>query len=343
MGDCRSYSHGVEQSDEQQPPLPEVLVIHRPAIFAFHEKKFEKKFHLLKAWESPLPMEEFLRNRARSVKAVLCSFKTRITADVLHMLPSVELIACESTGVENIDLVECRKRGITVTNAASAFVEDVADMAIGLLLSVLMKIPAADRDVRFKLWPKNMTFPVGHFKLREKQVGVVGLGNIGLQVAKRLEAFGCSISYTSRKEKLSSYKYYPNIQELALHCNILIVCCSLTEQTHHIINRNVMEALGEDGIVINIGRGPLIDEKELVKCLVEGKIGGAGLDVFEEEPCVPKELFELDNVVLTPHRAGFTEQAFFDDFQLLVGNIESVFSTTKSLISPLPNPTLLPW
>ncbi|MCD9643087.1 hypothetical protein HAX54_030209 [Datura stramonium] len=320
MGDCRSYS------DEQS--LPEVLVLHRPAIFSFHEKKFEKKFNLLKAWESPLPMEEFLRNHARSVKAVLCSFRTRINSDVLNLLPSVELIACESTGVENIDLVECRKRGITVTNAASAFVEDVADMAIGLLLAVLMKIPAADRDVRFKLWPKDMTFPLGHFKLREKQVGIVGLGNIGLQVAKRLEAFGCSISYTSRKQKLSSYKYYHNTQELALDCKILIVCCALTDQTRHIINRSVLEELGRDGIIINIGRGPLIDEKELVKCLVEGKIGGAGLDVFEEEPYVPKELFEFDNVVLTPHRAGFTEQAFFHDFQLLVGNIESVFSNT---------------
>ncbi|XP_060188481.1 glyoxylate/hydroxypyruvate reductase HPR3-like [Lycium barbarum] len=338
MDDRMSYSHGVEQSNEQHfLEQPKVLVLDCPAIFSFHEKKFEKKFHLLKAWESPLPMEEFLKNHARSVKVILSSFKTRITADILNLLPWVELIACESTGVENIDLVECRKRGITVTNAASAFVEDVADMAIGLLLAVLMKIPAADRDVRFKLWPQNMTFPVGHFKLREKQVGIVGLGNIGLQVAKRLEAFGCSISYTSRKEKhnLSSYKYYPKTQELAINCKILIVCCALTDQTHHIINRNVMEALGKDGIVINVGRGPLIDEKELVKFLVEGKIGGAGLDVFEKEPYVPNELVELDNVVLTPHRAGFTEQAFFDDFQLLVGNIESVFSTTNPLMSPV--------
>ncbi|CAK9134490.1 unnamed protein product [Ilex paraguariensis] len=139
------------------------------------------------------------------------------------------------------------------------------------------------------------------------------LGSIGSKVAKRLKGFGGFISYNSRTKKPSvSYTFYPNVFELASHCNTLIICCSLIEDTYHMINNYVMKALGKDGIIINIGRGAIIDEKELVRCLVEGKIFGVGLDVFENEPNVPKELFALDHVVMLPHRAAFTEESFYD-------------------------------
>lgn len=168
-------------------------------------------------------------------------------------------------------------------------------------------------------------------------MGIVGLGSIGLEVAKRLEAFGCSISYNSRKKKPDvSYPFYSDVRELAADCDILVVCCALTEETHHLINKEVLKALGKEGVIVNIARGAIIDEKELVQCLVQGEVGGAGLDVFEHEPDVPSELFELDNVVMTPHNAVFTYETFQDQRKVAVGNLEAFFSN-KPLLTAVKN------
>lgn len=161
----------------------------------------------------------------------------------------------------------------------------------------------------------------------------MGLGSIGLEVAKRLEAFGCAISYYSRNKKpFVSYASYPNIYELAANSDVLVICCALTEQTLHMINRQVMLALGKDGVIVNIARGAVIDEEELVSCLKRGEIAGAGLDVFEHEPCVPNELYELDNVVLSPHAAVSTQESFRELYELMSGNLEAFFSN-KPLLS----------
>ncbi|OMP00554.1 D-isomer specific 2-hydroxyacid dehydrogenase, NAD-binding protein [Corchorus olitorius] len=168
-----------------------------------------------------------------------------------------------------------------------------------------------------------------------KRVGIVGLGSIGTEVAKRLEAFGCTISYNSRKKKpCVSYTFYPHVVELAANCDVLIICCALTDETYHLIDNKVLTALGENGVIVNIARGPIIDEKELVRCLVQGEIGGAGLDVFEHEPDVPTELFGLDNVVMSPHNAVFTNETFEDRRKLVVGNLEAFFSN-EPLLTPV--------
>ena len=166
-----------------------------------------------------------------------------------------------------------------------------------------------------------------------KQIGIVGLGNIGLRVTQRLEAFGCIIAYNSRKVKPNvSYPYFGNILQLAKWSDILILCCSSTTETFHIVDKNVMTALGKDGIIINVGRGALIDEKELVQFLLSGEIGGAGLDVFENEPNVPQELFGLDNVVLSPHGAVLTPESFGAVFEMVMKNMDAFFSN-KPLLS----------
>ncbi|XP_020256659.1 glyoxylate/hydroxypyruvate reductase HPR3-like isoform X2 [Asparagus officinalis] len=171
--------------------------------------------------------------------------------------------------------------------------------------------------------------------LSGKRVGIVGLGKIGSEIAKRLEAFSCKVSYTSRQRKPSiSYPYYPKILDLASNSDVLVVCCALTSETHHIINREVMLALGNNGYVINVGRGALIDEKELVQCLMWGEVGGAGLDVFEDEPDVPEELFKMDNVVLSPHKAVFTEEATEGVGQLVARNLDAHFAN-EPLLTPV--------
>lgn len=163
----------------------------------------------------------------------------------------------------------------------------------------------------------------------------MGLGNIGTKLARRLEAFGCKVSYNSRTEKPKApYEFYPSALDLASYSDILIICCSLTEKTRHIINDDVLNALGKNGILISIGRGPIIHEESLVKHLVGGTIAGAAMDVYEHEPRVPSELFELDNVVLSPHRGAFTEEAFIDALKIVMGNLDAFFSNT-SLITPV--------
>lgn len=163
------------------------------------------------------------------------------------------------------------------------------------------------------------------------------MGSIGIRVAKRLEAFDCHIAYNSRKKKpCFPFPYYENVPDLAAESDALIICCALTDKTRHIINRDVMKALGKEGVIINVGRGALVNEKDLVKFLVEGQIGGAGLDVFENEPNVPKELFGLDNVVLSPHRAGATPESLQALEEAVIGNLDAFFSN-KPLISQVPH------
>jgi glyoxylate/hydroxypyruvate reductase len=157
-----------------------------------------------------------------------------------------------------------------------------------------------------------------------KKVGILGLGRIGLAIAKRAEAFNCPISYYSRSEKPHpNYKYCPTPLNLASDCEVLFVSCALTNETHHIVNGAVIEALGPQGVLINIGRGPHVDEAELVSALVEGRLGGAGLDVVELEPEVPKELFQLDNVVITPHVGSDTEETSKAMSDLVIANLEA--------------------
>ena len=168
-----------------------------------------------------------------------------------------------------------------------------------------------------------------------KRVGIVGLGRIGTAVAKRAEAFGCTISYHGRSLKPSvPYRYYPNVRDMAADSDVLIISCPLTQETKGIINREVLDALGPSGFLVNVARGSIVNEAELVKALVEGRLGGAGLDVYENEPHVPEKLFTLDNVVLAPHVGSATWETRRNMAALVVANLEAHFSG-KPLITPV--------
>ncbi|XP_048322102.1 glyoxylate/hydroxypyruvate reductase HPR3-like [Ziziphus jujuba] len=330
MADHHHHHHC--SNNQQLQNLPKIIVLLPPGGFKFLESEYSHKFHFLKAWESQLSMDQFLSTRASSVQAMLSSANgPLITAQILQMLPSLRVIVTTSAGLDHVDLLECRRRGIAVANAGNVFSEDVADMAVGLLIDVLRKMSAADRYVRCGIWARNGDYHLGS-KLRGKRVGIVGLGSIGLEVAKRLEAFGCSILYNSRKEKPNvSYPFYSNIHELAANSDVLVICCALNEQTHHIVNREVMLALGKEGVIVNVARGAIVDEKEMVKCLLHGEIGGAGLDVYEHEPHVPKELLTMDNVVLSPHGAVSTLGSVMALRELVAANFEAFFSNRPLL------------
>ncbi|KAJ1414845.1 hypothetical protein SESBI_18520 [Sesbania bispinosa] len=328
-------------NNKQTKDLPSVLVIGPPRNLAFLKPKHPQKYNLSKPWDASVSLHQFMVENhydPSMFQALLCCpWGPPINALVLQLLPCLKLVVTTSTGTDHIDLSECQCRGIQVTNiAGSLFSQNVADMAVALLIGVLTKISAADRFVRTHMRSGLREFPLcSNSKLRGKRIGIVGLGNIGMEVAKRLEAFGCIILYLSRNKKpFISYPFYSNMVELAATSDAIVLCCPLNEQTRHMVNKEVMLALGNRGVIINVGRGPLIDEKELVKCLMEGQIGGAGLDVFENEPNVPQELLAMDNVVLSPHSAAFTTETYLATAELVAENLEAFFSN-KPLITPV--------
>ncbi|KAL2515015.1 D-isomer specific 2-hydroxyacid dehydrogenase family protein [Forsythia ovata] len=324
----------AEDETPEVQQLPEIIVLGPPVVFETYEKEFCSKFRILRPWESTLPLSEFLLAHAQNTNAALCSGYFLLSTAVLRHLPSLRLVVTTSAGVDHIDLSECRRRQISVANASTLFSADVADLAVGLLLNVMRQISAANRLVKNGLWPKTGDYPFGS-KLGGKKVGIVGLGSIGLEVAKRLEAFGCIISYHSREKKsFVLYPFYRDILELAAISDVLVICCALTKQTRHLIDREVLLALGKKGFIVNIARGPIIDENELVLCLQQGLIAGAGLEVFENEPHVPEALFSLNNVVLSPHSAAFTMESLWDSYEITSGNLEAFFSN-KPLLSPV--------
>uniref|UniRef100_A0A803KZ08 Uncharacterized protein n=1 Tax=Chenopodium quinoa TaxID=63459 RepID=A0A803KZ08_CHEQI len=291
-----------------------------------------------RAYDSPLSLPEYLAaTNSSGVTAMLIGGHVPITAaDVLDHLPNLRLLVITIiAGLNHIDLEESGHRGIAVSYADDAYSDDCADFAVALFINHLHKVSAGDRFVRRGDWcSTDGLYCLGH-RLKGKKIGVVGLGSIGCRIAKRLEALGCKILYNSRKEKPSvSYPYYSDIHELAANSDALVLSCALTDETRHMINKEVLTALGKEGVIINIARGPIIDENELVRFLVEGKIAGAGLDVFEKEPNVPKELLAMDNVVLSPHAAYLTHESFRDVFEFAKGNLQAFFSN-KPLLSPV--------
>ncbi|XP_057460009.1 hydroxyphenylpyruvate reductase-like [Actinidia eriantha] len=296
------------------------------------EQELDRRFKLFRFWNFP-QKKEFLREYSPSIQAVVGNATVGADADLIDSLPGLEIVANFSVGLDKVDLEKCREKAIRVSNTPDVLTEDVADLAIGLILATLRRICESDRYVRTGMWR------AGEFKLTSKfsgkSVGIIGLGRIGLAIAKRAEAFGCPISYYSRSRKPDSkYRYFPSVVELASNCSILVVACPLTNETHHIINRQVIDALGPKGVLINIGRGPHVDEPELVAALQEGRLGGAGLDVFEHEPEVPKQLFGLDNVVLTPHVGSGTIETRMAMADLVIGNLEAHF-LNKPLLTPV--------
>ncbi|KAK7292543.1 hypothetical protein RJT34_15394 [Clitoria ternatea] len=314
--------------------LPKVIMHGPPALSSVLQPSYSQNFRIINP--SCLPLHQFIATHTHlcsSINAILCDVGYPVAADELRLLPSLRLVVTASAGTDHIDLSECRRRGIRVAGAGNLFSEDVADSAVALLIDVTMRISMAERSLKRRTRVASWDFPLAS-KLRGKKIGIVGLGSIGIRVAQRLEAFGCIISYNSRNKKpLVKYPFYSSVVELARNNNALVLCCALNDQTRHIIDREVMLALGKEGVIVNVARGAMIDEKELLRCLMEGEIGGAGLDVFENEPHVNQHFFFLDNVVLSPHVAYYTSESYMGLCQLVGQNLEAFFSN-KPLVTP---------
>ena len=248
----------------------------------------------------------------------------------VYDLRSIKIIAAFGVGVEGINFLETKRKGIKVTNTPGVLNDAVADIAIALILTTMRNIINAEKFVRNNSWEKG-PFPPSH-SLAGKTLGIVGLGRIGDAIVHRALPFKMKIAYHNRSTKNLPYTYYPSILELANNSDILLCVLPGGEGTRQIIDGQVLQALGPEGIFINVGRGTSVDEKALMAALADGSIAGAGLDVLANEPHVPEPLRKMDNVVLLPHIGSATFETRAEMGDLLINNLEAYFSS-KPLLS----------
>jgi len=244
---------------------------------------------------------------------------------LMDRLPRLEIIANFGVGYDTVDAVEAGRRGIIVTNTPDVLTEEVADLAIGLMLAAIRQLPQADRYLRQGKW-LDRPFPLTA-TLRGRKVGILGLGRIGKSIAHRLEAFGLEVAYHGRIPQSDvPYRYYSTLTGMAHDVHILMVVAPGGPETKHIVNAEVLTALGPEGVLVNVGRGSVVDERALIAALKTGAILTAGLDVFEHEPRVPQDLVALDHVVLLPHVGSGSIHTRNAMGQLVVDNLVSWFS-----------------
>jgi lactate dehydrogenase-like 2-hydroxyacid dehydrogenase len=275
------------------------------------------------------------RDASDAVRGVaVCGGHTPINAAFVERFPKLEIVSSFGVGYDHIDAAALARRGIVVTHTPDVLTGEVADLALGLLISTARQLPQVDRYLREGKWLKG-AYPLTT-TLRARKVGILGLGRIGKAIARRLEACELEIEYHGRKPQADvKYRYHATLLGLAQSCDVLMVVASGGAETKHIVNKEVLEALGPDGILINVGRGSVVDEAALVQALKDKRILSAGLDVFEDEPRVPAELIAMEHVVLLPHVGSASVHTRNAMGQLVVDNLVSWFGG-KGALTPVP-------
>jgi len=283
---------------------------------------------------SPDDDAEALAALAPRIVGLAAGGESVVPGALLAQLPQLKMLSVFGVGYDGIDVQAALKQGVPVTHTPGVLTDDVADLAMALVLSVARLLPQADQHVRLGRWPQGL-MPLGR-KVSGARMGIVGLGRIGMAIAKRAAAFDMSIAYTTRTEKPESgFTYYPNATALAAEVDFLVAITPGGAGTHHLINANVLKALGPKGYLVNVARGSVVDEVALVKALSTGVIAGAGLDVFMNEPHVPEALWSMPNVVLTPHMASATHQTRQAMADLAFANMQAGLSG-QPLLTPVP-------
>jgi lactate dehydrogenase-like 2-hydroxyacid dehydrogenase len=297
---------------------PTVLVTKPLTKSAMNE--LEKRFELVSIVGAADP-EGIMMAGSDSIRAVAGG---KVSAAMMERLPKLEIIANEGVGVDTTDVPTAKARGILVTNTPDVLNIAVAELAVGLMLALARTLPQADRYVRDGSWKSGM-FPL-RSQLHGKTVGILGLGRIGKEIALRLTSFGMDVVYFGRQEQAGQpYPYCADLVAMAGKSDWLVVIAPGGKATDGIVSRAVIEALGPKGRLVNVARGSLVDQAALIDALSSGRLGGAALDVFAEEPDVPDELLALDNVVVSPHMGSRTEEAREAMGQLVIDNLVAHF------------------
>lgn len=266
----------------------------------------ESEFTVHKLYEAS-DKAKFLNERADKVRGIASFGLMPVDGKLMDALPKLEIVANFGVGVDQINLDDAKKRKIIVTNTPDVLNECVADTGMALVLNTLRQLPQSERHLRAGAWAEKGPYPLTT-SLGGKTMGILGLGRIGEAVAKRAQAFGMKIRYHNRKKKDVPYPYDPDPVTLAKNADVLMVVTPGGAETKALVNAAVLDALGPKGYLVNIARGSVVDEPVLLRYLQEKKIAGAGLDVFADEPRVPREFWTLDNAVLFPHVASATAE-----------------------------------
>lgn len=263
------------------------------------------------------------------------SGKNGIDAATMDACPDLKMISLAVVGYDRVDLNHARQRGIRVTNTPDVLTDDVADLAIGLMLAVARRLPAQDLYVRQGRWAREGDPPLAR-RASGRRIGVLGLGRIGQVIAARARPFASEIGYFSRapRPEGAEYRYFGSPRDLAAWSDVMIVIVAGGAGTAGLVDREVIEALGPDGTLINVARGSVVDEAALVAALVDGRLGAAGLDVFADEPRVPEALIGLDNVVLLPHQGSGTRETRKAMGDLALVNLAAFFAG-EPLLTPI--------
>jgi lactate dehydrogenase-like 2-hydroxyacid dehydrogenase len=277
------------------------------------------------------------------VRAIACAATSELLGDAfMRRFPKLQIISSFGVGYDHIDAKAAAGRGVIVTNTPEVLTEEVADTAIALLLCTVREFPQAERYLRAGKWLQK-AYPLTKGTLRNRTVGIVGMGAIGQAIARRLEAFGVPVVYHARQQRPQlRYRYYAKLLEMARDVDTLMVIVPGGAATANMINAEVLNALGPNGILINMARGSVVDEPALIKALAEKRIMAAGLDVFAKEPEVPQELIAMENVVLFPHLGSASIHTRDRMDQLVVDNI-AAWAAGKPPLTPVAETPFKSW
>jgi len=310
-----------------KPEVLEIVDVH-PDTTA----KLEQDYVVHKLWQASDP-QALVAEVAPRVRGAVTNGIAGLKGELIEQLPALEIIGVLGVGVDAIDVETARARGVRVTNTPDVLTPGVAELAMALLLDVARKVTFNDRYLRAGRWVNEGDPPLAN-TTEGRRMGIVGLGRIGRAVAKRAEVFGMPIAYHGPGRKTDvAYDYFDDLVAMARAVDVLMVTCVGGASTRGLVSKDVIEALGPEGWLINVSRGPVVDEAALVDALAGGRLGRAGLDVFANEPHVPEALIGLDNVVLQPHQGSATVETRGAMGQLVVDNLEAHFAGR-----PLPTP-----
>ncbi|WP_416637330.1 2-hydroxyacid dehydrogenase [Pseudomonas sp. OHS18] len=306
---------------------PTVLQVGRfPARF---NERLQRDYQLIRLWEQ----KDFIAEHGAEVDIVVTSARYGCSAEQLAQMPNLKAICSFGVGHDSIAVEQAKARGIPISTTPDVLNECVADTAIGLIIDTARQFAASDQHVRQGNWLKGQ-YPLTR-KVSGKKLGIVGFGRIGKEIAKRAAGFDMDIRYHNRRPDPSAdYGYEADLKALASWADFLVLACPGGASTHHLIDAEVLAALGAEGILVNISRGSVVNEPALVAALQAGTLGGAGLDVFEDEPRVPEALFAMPNVVLLPHVGSATEETRLAMENLVFDNLDA-FIERGELITPL--------
>lgn len=311
-----------------------VLLQLLPFPFQDLQDRLAQAYQVIKLWDTA-DRDALINQYADQVSVMTTSAMTATRAELIDRLPNLKAICSFGVGYDSIDVAHAQARGITVSNTPEVLNDCVADTAMSLLLATARRISQGERYVRANLWGSGQPFPPGT-SVSHKKLGIVGLGRIGMAIAQRAAGFNMQIRYHNRNQRNDvGYEYANTLEELAQWSDFLVIATVGGASTRHLINESVLNALGSKGIIVNISRGSVIDEHAMVQALLDGRLGGAGLDVFENEPKVPDQLKSLDNVVLIPHIGSATTETRRAMTSLVLENALS-FASKGELLTPVP-------